>query len=371
MRICQLTTVHGPFDDRIFFKQCVSLAAAGHEVIEVAPIANATEEQGVRIVPVRVPSNRLFRIIVGGWRAFRAVRALRPEVVHFHDPELIPVGFLLKWSGCKVVYDMHELVHRQILDKAWLGPLWLRRWFAAGYGLVERSAVRRFDAIVLAESRYRDELYPLHPGQHDKFTLVRNYPVLRVIDQRRTPVPKADGFTLIYVGGLSEVRGIKVLIEAIDKIPDTQLWLLGGWSSEAFRRSCEALPGFARTTWFGLVRMDEVYEYMRSADLGACVLHPLPNYVVSEPIKTYEYLACGLPLLLSDFAMWKEVFGSWSWFTDPIDVDRVAEAIVIARDDDQLRQQRAASGRIAVEEGRCWEREREHLIDLYGRLANA
>ena len=369
MRVIHLTTVHGAFDDRIFFKQCRSLVAAGHEVIEVAPVEKELSEDGVRIVAVNVPQSRLLRATLGAWRAYRLVRSLRPDLVHFHDPELLFVGLRLKRKGILVVYDMHELVHRQILDKSWLGPLWFRRMMAGIYDHFERKAVRRFDAIVLAESRYTDEMLPRHPAFRDKFTVLRNFPVLAVIDQRRAPVQRSAEFTVIYVGGLSEARGIRTLIEAVGRLEGVRLSLLGAWSSDAFRRECEALAAYRHVDYKGLLRMDEVYEHIRAADLGACVLHPLPNYIGTEPIKTYEYLACGLPLLLSDFPHWKDRFGPWAWFVDPMDVEAVAQAIRAAMADPGKRKSMAASGRKTVEEERCWEREAERLIDLYRRLA--
>lgn len=369
IRVCHLTIVHGPFDDRIFFKQCVSLANSGYEVIEVAPIEKESVESGVRIVPVRVPRGRLLRALVGGWRAYRVVKRLKPHIVHFHDPELIPIGFLLKRKGMRVIYDMHELVHRQVLDKVWIGPLVLRRAIARVYGWVEHLAVKRFDAIVLAEARYQDELFPLHPDYVQKFTLVRNFPVLTIIDKTRQPIPKAEGFTVIYVGGLSEARGIRALIEAVGMIQGVNLWLLGDWATQTFKKQCESLPGYGSTKWFGKVRMDEVYGYIRAADLGACVLHPLPNYVVTEPIKTYEYLACGIPLLLSDFPYWHEVFGPWAWFTDSLAADAIAEVIRAARDNVQERDRKAQAGRMIVEQERCWEHEKDYLVNLYARLA--
>lgn len=369
MRVVHLTTVHGAFDDRIFFKQCKSLATAGHEVIEVAPAGRESTEDGVRIVPVRVPANRLLRSTIGAWRAYRTVARLEPDVVHFHDPELLFTGFGLKRKGIRVVYDMHELVYRQILDKAWLGPLWFRRLMAGAYGMIERRAVRRFDAIVLAESRYVDDMFPRYPALRDKFNVVRNFPVLAVIDQRRGVVPPSAGFAVIYVGGLSEARGIRTLIEAVGRVEGASLVLLGSWSSDEFKRECETLAAFQRVSYKGLLRMDEVYEHIRRADLGACVLHPLPNYVGTEPIKTYEYLACGLPLLLSDFPHWRDRFGPWAWFVDPMDVEAVARAISDAKADPERRKAMAASGRAVVEGERCWEREAERLIDLYRRLA--
>ncbi|MBL0126955.1 MAG: glycosyltransferase [Flavobacteriales bacterium] len=170
------------------------------------------------------------------------------------------------------------------------------------------------------------------------------------------------------MGGLSGPRGIKNLIAAVGRVEGACLWLLGDWSADTFKRECEAMPGYAKTTWHGKVRMDEVYRYLRAADLGACVLQPLPNYVVSEPIKTWEYLACGLPLLLSDFPLWKAVFHQWSWYADPMDVAAIADAITRSMTDPAERATMARAGREAVELTYAWEHERTRLIDLYRRL---
>jgi hypothetical protein len=44
----------------------------------------------------------------GPWRAFAAIRSMKPTIVHFHDPELMPLGILLKGLGYKIIYDVHE-----------------------------------------------------------------------------------------------------------------------------------------------------------------------------------------------------------------------------------------------------------------------
>ena len=71
--------------------------------------------------------------MVGGvnilWRAFREAGSVNGVAYHFHDPELMLVGFALKLRGKRVFYDVHEDVPRQILDKRWVTP-WLRKLLA-------------------------------------------------------------------------------------------------------------------------------------------------------------------------------------------------------------------------------------------------
>ena len=367
--VCHFTTVHGDRDDRIFFKMCRSLAAAGFRTFMLAPGAKDAVEDGVLVHGIRIPEWRPLRATIGAWRMYRAVLRTGATIVHFHDPELIGVGLLLKRKGRTVIFDMHELVRSQIMDKEWLGPLWFRRMIVGAYAAIERRAVRRFDAIVLAESGYAEELLPHHPAQRGKFHVVRNLPVLAIIDRNVIPAQRRDAFTIIYVGGLSAIRGVHELIEAVGHVEGVQLHLLGWWESDDFRRKCEASPGFARTRYLGSVRMDEVYGPMRDADLGALLMYPLKNHTTSRPIKTYEYMACERPMLLSDFPAWREAFGPFAWFVDPRDVEAIARAIAFARDHVDAGTERGRLGRRAVEEGLCWEREEERLIKLYREIS--
>lgn len=366
--VCHITTVHGTHDDRIFFKMCRSAAAAGMQVFQVAPNAGSLVEEGVQQVGIDVPANRFLRATVGAWRAYRAALATKATICHIHDPELLWVALLLKRKGRKVVYDMHELVHSQILDKEWAGPKWLRTMIAGAYGLLERRAVRSLSAIVLAESRYADELLPLYPGEQRKFRIIRNLPVLAIIDRPVAPVQRTGKFTIIYVGGLSRIRGVKETIEAVGRVPGAELWLLGWWSDERYQRECEALPAYAQVNYLGSVRMDEVYAPMRAADLGILCMYPVKNHTTSEPIKVFEYMACGIPMVMSDFPYWKERFNQVAWYADPKDPRQIADAIRTAMMDEGDRKTKGAVGRKSVEEGLCWEREQGRLLDLYRDL---
>src|SRR5690606_8023181 len=97
----------------------------------------------------RASGGRIGRAVLGGWRAFRLIRRERVDTVHFHDPELIPIGILLKFFGCVVIYDVHEDVPRQVLHKYWL-PQALRYPAAWLVAILERIGGQMFDGIVAA-----------------------------------------------------------------------------------------------------------------------------------------------------------------------------------------------------------------------------
>ncbi|MGV9013410.1 MAG: glycosyltransferase [Flavobacteriales bacterium] len=369
-RVCHITTVHGPFDDRIFFKQCRSLAAAGFDLHLVAPIDKEVVEDGVHVHPVRVPGSRLLRPVVGAWHAFRSARRLKADIYQIHDPELLWIALLLKRGGAKVIYDMHESMRMHILTKTWLGPAWSRKIFARLYGRFEDLAIRRLDRVLVVVESMRDDLLRLHPKQAHKVVVIRNLPVLALIDRSIQKIQRDDHFTLIYVGGLSRIRGIKEVVQALGSLPTVRMKLLGPWGDEAYHAECAALPAWPQVEDLGQVRMDEVYDHVRAADLGVCLLYPVHNYMISLPIKTFEYMACGLPMLLSDFPFWRQTFGPYAWFADAQDPTSITSAIQTAEADVQGRRRKGLEGREEVHSRYSWERESEHLVDLYRELSS-
>ena len=122
MRICHLTSVHRYNDIRIFIKKSCSEALAGHEVHLIAPGAPDLEQKGVRLHSVpRNSENRLERMTKMVWAIYHLALTIKGDLYIFHDPELIPIGLLLRARGNRVVYDIHEDMPRSILSKEYLG----------------------------------------------------------------------------------------------------------------------------------------------------------------------------------------------------------------------------------------------------------
>ena len=122
-RVLHVTTVH-PWDDtRIYRKECLGLRAAGLEIILAAP--DAPPGQTPEGIPtIRFPKVRFrpLRMLAGPLLVAWAACHARPDILHLHDPELMPIGALLRWFGFRCVFDMHENLPAATLTKEWLSP---------------------------------------------------------------------------------------------------------------------------------------------------------------------------------------------------------------------------------------------------------
>lgn len=150
-RVVHMTTVHHPYDPRIYHKECTSLHKAGYDVTLIAQKDEQAikEERQINHIPLKKYSSRLKRMIFGTFAAYKKAKRLKADVYHFHDPELLPVGWLLKRKNNVVIYDIHEDYITSILQKEYMKKP-LRNFVAKVYRLLETFFTRKME-LCLAE----------------------------------------------------------------------------------------------------------------------------------------------------------------------------------------------------------------------------
>ena len=145
-KVCILTSVHTPFDTRIFHKQAKSLLKAGYDVTLIAQHDKDEVVDEVKILALSKPRNRLWRML-GTWRIFKLAYRQKADVYHFHDPELLPMGLFLKLlKKGKVIYDVHEDYPKAILTKSWL-PSMVRRPVSSVFTFLEKSVQAGYSCL--------------------------------------------------------------------------------------------------------------------------------------------------------------------------------------------------------------------------------
>lgn len=369
MRIGILTSVHAPLDTRVYFKQARSLARAGHEVVLVAREGGSPAD--VQHVSLPVPKSRLARVGTNLRVLVHALR-LRCDVYHLHDPELLPIGVLVKAvTGAQLVYDVHENVRHQILNKFWISRP-LRRMVARAYDMVERVCLRWVDRVVLAEDSYAAEY------RGTDFVVVRNYPILADEPQCQVQRTYSSRPILAYVGMVTELRGGLEMLEAVAvlkrRLPAVELRVIGPFLPESFgdvmRKRVETLGLTACVKFFGRLPMDAALREVRLCDVGLALLHPDPNYLESLPTKMFEYMSMRLPVVVSHFPLWRRIVedAGCGVAVDPCDPEAIAEAIASIGSTSSRLRELGDRGRRAVVQQYSWAVEERKLLDLYESL---
>jgi glycosyltransferase involved in cell wall biosynthesis len=367
-RIVHLTSAHPRNDTRIFIKQCRTLAAHGYEVtLVVADGKGDDSRDGVAVADVGHLPGRFKRIFATTRRVADKAVALDADIYHLHDPELIPTGLRLKRLGKKVIFDSHEDVPRQLLGKPYLGPV-SRRILSRTFSMFERYACARFDGIIAATPFIRDNFLKIHPHTVD----VNNFPMIGELDSAAPWEHKQS--EVCYVGGIGSIRGIRELVQAGEFLQSAaRLNLVGTFSEPTVEAEVKAGPGWRRVNACGFLDRDGVREVLKRSLAGVVTFHPLPNHVDSLPTKMFEYMSSGIPVIASDFPLWREIIegNRCGLCVDPLDPRAIAAAIDYLVTHPDAAKAMGENGRRAVLEKYNWTVQARRLTDFYGAISHA
>ncbi|HYD64542.1 glycosyltransferase [Azospirillum sp.] len=363
-RVVHMSSVHSWKDPRILLKQCASLAQAGWEVHLVVANGPGGTVDGVRIHVVPGAAGRLGRMTRTAFRVWRRALALDADIYHLHDPELVPWGLLLRARGRRVVYDVHEDYVTGIAQAPYL-PRPVARLAGRLYGALERLAAPAFD-IVIAEAYYARRFPRGVPVlNHPRLDAFRD----AAFDGREAP---AGGVRLLYTGNVTEGRGALLHAAALAALPDAHLHFAGRCPAALAERIIRAAGGPERVSFDGIdayVPFERMLDTYRQPWTAALALFPdSPHYREKELTKLFEYMAAGLPLLCSDFPVWRRLVEGVGLTVDPTDPAAIAAAVARLHGDPALYRSLARNGRHAAFERFDWAIQADRLAGLYRRM---
>lgn len=363
--IVHFTTVHPRDDSRIRTKELDTLARAfgGHVALYVQDGLGTEVDSrfGYEIVDTGPPLPRLARMTLGGLRMIRAVVAARPSIAHFHDPELLPWALLLKPFGIKVFYDVHEDMPQQVKHNPGL-PRWARKTLSPFVTVAEWVGSRLIDGIV-TPTKVIQQRFP-----SDRTILVRNYPLLEELS-RPYSTPMADRpRDFAYVGYISEVRNIYGMVRAVGRTdPPARLRLVGSFAVPETEKAARDMPEWQNTWFQGWMSRDGVASVLGDVRAGLVLLKPIPHEMVTLPIKLFEYMAAGVPVIASNFPLWRKIVeeAACGLLVDPDDLDAIVRAMQWILDHPEEAQAMGRRGRERVETVYNWNSEASALVEFY------
>ncbi len=362
IKVCILTSVHSPFDIRIFDKEANSLVQAGYDVTLIAPHDKDKIVDGIRIVPLPKPKKRVERMTKTVWEVYRKALGVDVNIYHFHDPELIPIGLLLKRQGKRVIYDVHEDVPRQNLSKPYI-PAVLRKPISGMIEALEAFSARRFDGVITATPFINRRFLELGANAVN----VNNYPLASELALAENQWEKKEK-VVCYVGGIAKIRGAFEMVEAIGKTK--YRLLLAGNIEPDIENGLKQMPGWQHVEALGFVDRKVVMATAARSMGGLVLLHPTINYIDALPIKMFEYMSAKIPVIASNFPLWKEIVegAECGICVDPLNPEEIAEAIQFIVEHSAEAEQMGKNGRKAVEERYNWCMEEKKLLLLYEEI---
>ncbi len=302
-RIAMVTTAHPHDDVRIYHKEAKTLAKAGWRVEIINSHFAGTDENGIRFCRVVLPGGRLWRMMGARRAAADALLQSRADICVLHDPELLPLLADLQRMVIVTAYDAHEDLPAQLRTKPWIPSLLngaAARW---GHKLLQKY-LPLADGVLAATGGIAQTL----AGLNDRICVVQNRPTQEdctLFDAALGSVARVAN-TVCYAGALTEQRGLFRMVRCCHAA-GVKLMLAGAFENEAVRHKAEAMPEYTCVQYLGVLGRQGVAELYAKCSVGLLLLADTPSYRESEPIKLFEYLCAGLPVVASDFLHWREM----------------------------------------------------------------
>ena len=366
--ICILTTAHTATDIRIFHKEAVTLAAAGFHVEIIGQHQKEEVIGGILIIPIAPAKNRFSRFCIMPIKMFFAAAKRNADVYHFHDPELVPTGFFLKvFCGKKVIYDSHEDAPSAVFYRQWL-PNFFKPLASFAFGFMEKTMARFFDCVIGATPHIAGKF------KSRRVETISNYPLLSYFEDIPVKVFRegaGSSFAAIYAGNFEFVRGILQIVDAIglvDPVINVVLELAGKFTEDDFKNKVISSPGWKRVVLLGWIPLKEAYLAIAKADVALVCFLPTGVNLEAVPNKIFEYMAAGVPLIYSNFPMWRQIADGCGVAVDPKDSLSIAGAIEYLAKNKDIARQMGEKGKKMVKECYNWDKEGKKLIDIYRNL---
>lgn len=343
-------------------KEGASLLRAGYQVSIIAPHPKDEELNGIPIKAVPKFTSRFSRMLRTTWYVYRESLRQRADVYHFQNIELIPVGWALKLHGKRVFYDVREDMPADLRDKYYI-PVWLREPIALTADVAEKICGRVLDGIVAA-TPHIGERFPA-----GNTVVVNNFPILDEDFPSSAPYVEREPLA-IYIGSISPVRGLPDLIDAMGLLPEHspgRLAIGGEFDPPELEQQVRRSAGWKRVEYLGWQNRNGLLSLLTRARIGVIPFLPVENHILAQPIKLFEYMLAGLPIVATDLERQAEIIrgAGCGILVPPSQPKAMAEAIQWLLEHPQEAQTMGQRGREAALNTYNWGTQEKLLLDLY------
>jgi glycosyltransferase involved in cell wall biosynthesis len=372
-KVCHLTSVHKRYDTRIFHKQCTGLASADFDVTLICVDDQADEiKKGVKIISILpTTANKFIRIIKRPKKVYKAALSIDAEIYQLHDPELIPIGLKLIKKGKIVIFDSHEDLPSQILEKKWI-PKILRKVMSKLAEQYLKKTLCKFNAVLTVTPHIVEILEKIS----DNVNLITNYPIVDNDQKAFSMIDyKSRLNTICYSGTVYRISQQENILEAIDRIENVRYTIVGMIDNK-YKSELSKFPAWEKTSFIERVPKEKLLEIYGEVTIGVVIF----NYSKSVGFKKgtlgnnkiFEYMLAGLPIICTDFVLWKEIIHKYKCgiYVNPNDIEEISNAVNYLINHKEEAYRMGQNGIQAVLEEFNWKSQEKSLLKIYRSLLN-
>jgi glycosyltransferase involved in cell wall biosynthesis len=369
IKVCHFASVHTTTDTRVFDRECTSLAR--HFDVTLIGIGTTSGViNNVNVISIPRAKTRIHRLLFTTWKVFIKAWKQRADIYHIHDAELIPFGVLMRLSGKKVIYDIHENTYEDIMHKPWI-PKLLRWPLGAGYRFLEwLSSLLMHTILVIARPEFAKRFVT------GRYSIVQNFADYDLFKPYQvTNRSGLSGMNLFYMGTVFDYYyDLVPVIEALALLKDKGLIIrfhcagyIGKYVDDVLSKTPAYRAVQDQLHFYGYLNIEQGYEISKQCKVGLCLKNQPEEILVSHERKFFEYMAVGLPVLSCDSHIYREVIDKYTIgrYTDVSNARAIADALEHMMQNGDLLDTYATQGINAARTVFNWEHEEKLLLATY------
>jgi len=371
IKVCHVISGYYRNDPRIFQRQCKSLKEAG---FLVSILTNDDfPDENLEGTPIYATgnywSNRIRVLLLAKNQFFKRALEIDADIYQMHSPELLSLGLALKKVGKMVVYDAHEDLPRHIIEKDWL-PRIVRKPLSLIVEKYMNHILRRYHAIISPHSHVVDTLKEINPNT----ILITNF--AKVLPSNDISLNEyLQRHKIICYSGTVYLHSNQVSIfDALNEFTDVT-YSIAGYFAPEYLELLSKHPSFNKLSYIGRINWADLSEFYKKARIGIVVIDYKMNlggkrgtYAVN---KIFEYMEAALPIICSDYELWKEIVDEFKcgFYVEPGNVVQIREAIAYLINNPEKAYQMGQNGRKAILEEYNWANEEKKYVKLFNSFS--
>ncbi len=388
--ICMLSDMHPLFDDRIYWKEAVSLKNHGFHVIHIGFDKESSDfisNEGIRIIAIkkRVFSSNIFihkliktlRFDDPHQLMMKKIVEVRADAYHIHDLKVNKLGRKIRklpWKP-KIIYDIHEDYGDMIRFRKKRNMLSKLITYLYAYHIdrkVKRNT-KKYNYYLSVTPYIQHKFIEANP--HIPSEIIYNYTNLFPDESQKNMKKEYD---VLYSGLICRVRGVEEIIKAVKLLkplnPDIRVLFIGRFQSIVYENEIKAKITSDKLdqniSVLPHVSYTKVADYYAKSRIGLGIFHPTKTYHKAIQIKTFEYMAFGLPIVCSNFGfIHKFVSESIAGISvNPLNPEEIAFAINKLLTEKELYEKYSRNGVNAAKSEYNWQSEENKLVKIYNHI---
>lgn len=369
-KVCHVISGYFRNDARVFYRQCLSLKKHDFNVCILTNDAAPNEiQQGVEIIScTRLPIARWKTLLFATRYFYQHAVEIDADVYQLHSPELLPLGVKLKKLGKKVVYDAHEDMPAHILEKEWL-PIWSRKFVSSCFNLYMTHVFKIIDEIISPHTHVvRDVVKRFGKG-----VLIANFPIVKkqYVSTESDYLSRQNIFC--YSGTVYTYSNQKTIAEAMMSAVDAHYHVAGYIDNDQESRLMQS-EASDRIKFLGRLNQTDLAKFYHKSVAGIAIYDyklnlgdRLGSYGTN---KIFEYMEAGLPIICTDYELWKDIVERYQCgvCVKPGDKNALAKAMFTIMNNKKSAFIMGENGRRAVEDEFNWHSEEIKYCALFRKL---